>query len=72
MRALFIASEDEENLSVRYPAASLVQAGHAIAIAPFSAPEDIGRVLARVREFTPDLIAVPVAFQSRAAAGQEK
>ena len=40
----------------------------AIAIAPFSAPEDTGRVLARVREFGPDLIAVPVSFQSRAPA----
>ncbi|MFA4824812.1 MAG: cobalamin-dependent protein [Methanoregula sp.] len=67
-KILFIASEDEENLSVRYPAASLVQAGHAIGIASFSAPADTPGVLARIQKFRPDLIAVSMAFQSRAPA----
>ena len=65
-KVLFIASEDEENLSVRYPAAALVQAGHKIEIAPFSNKEDTDRVLRRVLLFSPDLIAVSMAFQSRA------
>ncbi|NMB79808.1 MAG: radical SAM protein, partial [Methanomicrobiales archaeon] len=68
VKVLFIASEDEENLSVRYPAASLVSAGHAIRIAPFSVPADTPAVLEQVRTFQPDLIALSVAFQSRAPA----
>jgi len=66
MRVLFIASEDEENLSVRYPAASLTKAGHTIEIAPFSVPADTERVLKQREKFHPDLIAISMAFQSRA------
>lgn len=65
-KVLFIASEDEENLSVRYPAAALVQAGHKIEIAPFSNREDEDRVLKQVKRFSPDTIALSMAFQSRA------
>jgi radical SAM superfamily enzyme YgiQ (UPF0313 family) len=68
MKVLFIASEDEENLSVRYPAASLIKAGHIIEIAPFSDPKDNGRVLRHIRKFNPDIIAISIAFQSRAPA----
>ncbi|MFA5269066.1 MAG: cobalamin-dependent protein [Methanoregula sp.] len=68
VKVLFIASEDEENLSVRYPAAVLVKAGHTIQIAPFSVPEDTERVLKQIHKFRPDLIAVSMAFQSRAPA----
>ncbi len=67
-KILFIASEDEENLSVRYPAASLVKAGHVIEIAAFSDPKDSDRVLKQVKKFRPDLIAISMAFQSRAPA----
>lgn len=67
-RVLFIASEDEENLSVRYPAAALIQAGHAIEIAPFSAPKDTGQVLKQIKKFRPGLIAISIAFQSKAPA----
>jgi anaerobic magnesium-protoporphyrin IX monomethyl ester cyclase len=68
VKVLFIASEDEENLSVRYPAAVLVKAGHTVEIAPFSVPEDTERVLKHIHKFRPDLIAVSIAFQSRAPA----
>jgi anaerobic magnesium-protoporphyrin IX monomethyl ester cyclase len=68
VKVLFIASEDEENLSVRYPAAALVKAGHTIEIVPFSVPEDTERVLKLIHKFRPDLIAVSMAFQSRAPA----
>jgi anaerobic magnesium-protoporphyrin IX monomethyl ester cyclase len=68
VKVLFIASEDEENLSVRYPAATLVNAGHSVEIVPFSGPEDTERVLRQVHRFRPDLIAVSMAFQSRARA----
>ena len=68
IKVLFIASEDEENLSVRYPAAALVKAGHIIEIAPFSVPEDTGRVLKHINKFCPDLIALSIGFQSRAPA----
>ncbi len=68
VKVLFIASEDEENLSVRYPAAALVNAGHTVEIAPFSDPKDTERVLKQVHKFRPDLIAVSIAFQSRAPA----
>jgi anaerobic magnesium-protoporphyrin IX monomethyl ester cyclase len=68
VKVLFIASEDEENLSVRYPAAVLVKAGHTVEIVPFSVPEDTERVLKQIHKFRPDLIAVSMAFQSRAPA----
>lgn len=68
LNVLFIASEDEENLSVRYPAAALVKAGHTIEIAPFSVPEDADRVLKQIHRFHPDIVAVSMAFQSRAPA----
>jgi hypothetical protein len=68
VKVLFIASEDEENLSVRYPAAALVKAGHTVEIAPFSVPEDSERVLKPLHKFRPALIAVSMAFQSRATA----
>lgn len=66
MRVLFIAAEDEENLSVRYPAASLMNAGHVIGIEPFNGPAGTHPVLHRIRIFKPDLIALSMAFQSRA------
>lgn len=66
MKVLFIASEDEENLSVRYPAAALAKAGHTIEIASFSVPADTQRVLKQIQKFHPDLIAISMAFQSRA------
>jgi radical SAM superfamily enzyme YgiQ (UPF0313 family) len=68
IKVLFIASEDEENLSVRYPAAALAAAGHTIEIAPFSVPGDTERVLKQVHRFRPDIVAVSMAFQSRAPA----
>jgi anaerobic magnesium-protoporphyrin IX monomethyl ester cyclase len=68
IKVLFIASEDEENLSVRYPAAALVKAGHKVEIAPFSVPEDTEQVLKHIHKFRPDLIALSIAFQSRAPA----
>ena len=67
-KVLFIASEDEENLSVRYPAAALTKAGHTIEIAPFSVPADTQSVLKQIHNYHPDLIAISVAFQSRAPA----
>lgn len=68
LRVLFIAAEDEENLSVRYPAASLAKSGHTPGIAPFSDTQDTGRVLQQIRQFHPALVAVSIAFQSRAPA----
>jgi radical SAM superfamily enzyme YgiQ (UPF0313 family) len=68
MKVLFIASEDEENLSVRYPAAALTKAGYTIEIAPFSVPKDTERVLRQIKKFLPDIIAISMAFQSRAPA----
>ena len=65
-KVLFIASEDEENLSVRYPAAALAKAGHTIEIAPFSIPADTESVLKQIQKSLPDLIAISMAFQSRA------
>jgi radical SAM superfamily enzyme YgiQ (UPF0313 family) len=65
-KVLFIASEDEENLSIRYPAAALTQAGHTIEIAPFSVPADIASILRQIQKFRPDIIAISMAFQSRA------
>ncbi|MDD1684177.1 MAG: B12-binding domain-containing radical SAM protein [Methanoregula sp.] len=66
IRVLFIASEDEENLSVRYPAAALTRAGYTIDIAPFSVPKDTERVLKQIKKSHPDLIAISMAFQSKA------
>jgi anaerobic magnesium-protoporphyrin IX monomethyl ester cyclase len=68
LKVLFIAAEDEENLSVRYPAAALTNAGNTIGIAPFNDPKDTERVLRQVKKFHPDIIAISMAFQSRAPA----
>jgi len=68
VRVLLVGSEDEENLSIRYPAAALVEAGHTIEIAPFSDTKDADRVLKQIKKFRPDLIALSIAFQSRAPA----
>jgi anaerobic magnesium-protoporphyrin IX monomethyl ester cyclase len=67
-KVLFIASEDEENLSVRYPAAALMKAGNLIEIAPFSDQKDTEKVLKQIQKFRPDLIGISMAFQSRAPA----
>jgi radical SAM superfamily enzyme YgiQ (UPF0313 family) len=65
---LFIGSEDEENLSIRYPAASLVEAGYTIEIASFSNLDDTPRVLDKIKKFSPNIIALSLAFQSLAIA----
>lgn len=69
VRVLLIGpEEEEENLSIRSPAATLAGAGHMIGIAPFSDTPDTDRVLKHIRKFRPDMIAISIAFQSRAPA----
>lgn len=66
-RVVLVGSEIEENLALRYLAASLAEHGHQVAIAPCSAEVDFGGVLDLVRRNRPALVGISMAFQSRAA-----
>lgn len=61
-----IGAEDEENLSIRYLAASLKKNKHSVKIIPCSSYEDFPVVLTEFKEFNPDMVGVSIAFQSLA------
>ena len=63
-KVLLVGFEDEENLSIRYLAAVLIQGGHEARIAPCSNRGQINRGLREIARFKPDLIGVSIAFQS--------
>jgi radical SAM superfamily enzyme YgiQ (UPF0313 family) len=61
-----VGPEIEENLSLRYIAASLAARGHTSDIVPFNGPTDFGPALAQVVAAAPALVGVSLAFQWRA------
>lgn len=63
---MLIGPEQEENLSLRYLAAALQAAGFSWQIAPFDTSADSRSVLARVSKFSPIVVGLSMAFQTRA------
>ena len=63
---LLIASEIEENLSIRYLGGILDHRGYHVEIAPCSDRKDIPKVVKKVRKSKPHLIGISMAFQSLA------
>jgi anaerobic magnesium-protoporphyrin IX monomethyl ester cyclase len=64
-KVLLVGAEDEENLAIRYLGAELQKKGHYARIAPYS-NNNLSGVLKKLKSFNPDIVAVSMAFQSRA------
>ncbi|MEZ4232030.1 MAG: radical SAM protein [Polyangiaceae bacterium] len=62
-----VGPEIEENLSLRYLAAALQEAGHGAEIVAFNQDADFGPVLQRILEMNPDLVGISLAFQWKAS-----
>jgi radical SAM superfamily enzyme YgiQ (UPF0313 family) len=65
-RVALVGPELEENLSLRYIAASLARAGHEADILAFDREADFVRVLQTVLATSPPLVGISLAFQWRA------
>ncbi|NYB52263.1 MAG: cobalamin B12-binding domain-containing protein [Methanobacteriaceae archaeon] len=65
-KVLLIGSENEENLAIRYLGAELQSKGHSVKIVPCSDYKDFPNVLKQLKSFKPNLVAVSMAFQSKA------
>jgi radical SAM superfamily enzyme YgiQ (UPF0313 family) len=61
-----VGPEIEENLSLRYLAASLARAGHTTDLVPFNQPSDFAFALETVLERSPLVVGISLAFQWRA------
>jgi len=61
-----VGPEIEENLSLRYLAASLTRAGHTSDLVPFNQPADFAYALETVLEKNPRVVGISLAFQWRA------
>ena len=66
MHVLLVGPEFEENLSLRYLAAALRQAGHTASLARFDSPEYLEGVVQQVRREQPGLVGLSMVFQVRA------
>lgn len=66
MHVVLVGPELEENLSLRYLAASLRQAGHTASLARFNAREHLGSVVQQVRDQKAGLVGMSMVFQWRA------
>src|SRR5690349_10733253 len=66
MRIVLVGPEFEENLSLRYLAAALQQAGHTTSLARFDSPEHSEAVVRRVLREQPALVGLSMVFQVRA------
>src|SRR5438034_9347503 len=66
MRVALVGPEFEENLSLRYLAAALRQAGHAASLARFDSPEYTDGVVQQVLRERPGLVGLSLVFQVRA------
>ena len=67
MNVALVGPEIEENLSVRYLAASLEESGHRCRIVPFNRRADIGRVTRTILKTNPDLVGLSLVFQIRSS-----
>jgi radical SAM superfamily enzyme YgiQ (UPF0313 family) len=66
MHVLLVGAELEENLALRYLAASLDAKGHRTSFATFDRASDTAGVLAAVRRDPPDVVGMSMTFQFRA------
>ncbi len=66
MHVVLVGPEIEENLSLRYLAAALRQAGHWASLARFDSPEHVDRVVEQVLRERPDLVGLSMVYQARA------
>lgn len=64
MRVLLVGPDNEENLSIRYLSAALVDAGHETTLAPFNSWSDLDQVAHAARET--DFVGLSMCFQARA------
>lgn len=65
MRVLLVGPDFEENLSIRYLSAALLQAGHQTELVTFNSASDASEVVSAARDA--DLVGLSMCFQSRAA-----
>jgi radical SAM superfamily enzyme YgiQ (UPF0313 family) len=65
MNAVLVGPEIEENLSLRYLAASLVRAGHDCAIVPFNRRRDLRAAAKAVLRRRPSLLGLSLVVQRR-------
>ncbi len=63
---VLVGAEYDENLSLRYLAAAVAQAGFRSEIVPFEDPGSAGDIVARVAALDPLLVGISVPFQSSA------
>jgi anaerobic magnesium-protoporphyrin IX monomethyl ester cyclase len=66
MRVALIGPELEENLGLRYMAASLERAGHAATIMAFNEEADTANVAREVLSYDPQIVGLSMVFTSRA------
>ncbi len=66
MDVLLVGAEIEENLALRYLAASLEAAGHRPHFATFDRPSDTAAVLDAARRVSPSIVGLSMTFQFRA------
>jgi radical SAM superfamily enzyme YgiQ (UPF0313 family) len=66
MHVILVGPEFEENLSLRYLAAALQQAGHTSSLARFDSPEYTEGVVQQIRRENPALVGLSMVFQVRA------
>jgi len=66
MRVLLVGAELEENLALRYLAASLQKRGHVATFATFDRASDAPTVLGAARRDAPDVVGMSMTFQFRA------
>jgi radical SAM superfamily enzyme YgiQ (UPF0313 family) len=66
MHIVLVGPEFEENLSLRYLAASLEQAGHTASLARFDAADNADGVIGQILRESPALVGLSMVFQVRA------
>src|SRR5579863_7425621 len=66
MHVILVGPEFEENLSLRYLAAALRQAGHSASLARFDSPEYVEGVIQQVLREKPGIVGLSMVFQVRA------
>ncbi len=65
MRIALVGADCEENLGLGMIAASLLDAGHEVAVVPFNTPRDLAHVVEAVLRANPDVVGLGMQFQFR-------
>jgi radical SAM superfamily enzyme YgiQ (UPF0313 family) len=66
MRIALVGPELEENLGLRYLAASLAKAGHEARIFDFHAPDQVAALVRGIGEYAPQVVGLSMVFTARA------